>query len=315
MAPLVLWLACLTVGIVAFHALGSGQLAPPPMAPSQWSGWATDRDPLLATVALLRLVVLALAWYLVGATGIGLFARLLRAARLVRLADALTVPMVRRLLQGAVGLTMATAVVTASMSPVGDAGADDRGSVTLSAGVVAGGPSGSATLPPLDQGSAGEPGAVRPHPDGGELTLRGSDDLAAPDGTQAPSTSGHLTVHRSPLGAVDESAAGEDAVSSDGRGTAHGAHAQRSTEVPGGRPASEHVVRAGESFWSMAQTMLAASLDRQPTDDEVRGYWRILVAANQDRLAVPGDADLIFPGQRFVMPPVVAVPDVDGDGS
>jgi nucleoid-associated protein YgaU len=112
--PLLAWLAALTAGVALFHAMGSGPLAPPPLTdPGAWGTWASGRDPITAVVAVLRLVVLALAWYLVGVTTIGIVARLLRAARLVRLADALTVPAVRRLLQGALGLGLATAMVGA----------------------------------------------------------------------------------------------------------------------------------------------------------------------------------------------------------
>ncbi len=290
-APLVLWMVCLGLGIVLFHAIGTGRLAPPPLAPSEWSGWADGRDPLIATVAVLRLLVLGLAWYLVGATSIGLIARLLRAARFVRLADALSVPMVRRLVQGAVGLTMATAVVSASTPAVGAAPAEDRGSLSLAAEVERDDPDTSATMTLVNDGRAEEAGQSRPRPDGGELTLRGEGGSPAADGSAA-AASDALTLRPS-VSETDEVAEGEVI---DG-------------EV------REHEVRAGESFWSIAATMVAVHLDRQPTEAEVRGYWRTLVAANQDRLAVEGDADLIFPGQRFVMPSVEGMPDPGGEGS
>jgi nucleoid-associated protein YgaU len=40
------------------------------------------------------------------------------------------------------------------------------------------------------------------------------------------------------------------------------------------------------------------------TDSQVARYWELVVAANRDRLANPGDADLIYPGQTFVLPPL-----------
>jgi hypothetical protein len=291
-APLVLWMVCLVVGIVAFHALGTGRLAPPPLTPSEWGSWAAGRDPLLATVAVLRLVVLALAWYLVGATSIGLIARLLRAARLVRLADALTIPMVRRLLQGAVGLTMATAVVTASMpaaSMPDRARTDDRGSLTLSAEGEWGDPDAPVTMTLANHDAGDEPVSLRPRPDGGELTLRGAGDgTAGGHGTDAPPASDALTLRPSLSPADPSPSEGDQAV--------------------------EHEVRAGESFWSIAEATIAEAIGRQPTEEEVRDYWQTLVAANEDRLAVAGDADLIFPGQRFVVPPVDATVDPGGNG-
>lgn len=284
-APLVLWMVCLGMGIVLFHALGTGRLTPPPLAPSEWSGWADGRDPLIATVAVLRLLVLGLAWYLVGATSIGLIARLLRAARLVRVADALSVPMVRRLVQAAVGLTMATAVASASTPAVGAAQTEARGSLTLSAEVERDDPDAAATMVPVDHDPAEEPGQLRPRPDGGELTLRGEGGSPATDGSAAPASDA-LTLRPS-LSEADEVL--EDEV-------------------------REHEVRIGESFWSIAEETVAQSLDRRPTEGEVRAYWRILVAANQDRLAVEDDADLIFPGQRFVVPSVEATAGQGGQG-
>jgi nucleoid-associated protein YgaU len=34
----------------------------------------------------------------------------------------------------------------------------------------------------------------------------------------------------------------------------------------------------------------------------VAPYWRAVIDANRDRLAVPGDPDLILPGQVIVLP-------------
>jgi nucleoid-associated protein YgaU len=112
---LLAWLGSLLAGAALFHALGSGPLKAPPLQdPSSWGAWAGAREPLTPVVAVLRLVVLGLTWYLVGVTTIGLVARLTRAARLVRVADAITLPMVRRLLQGALGVGLATAMVGAA---------------------------------------------------------------------------------------------------------------------------------------------------------------------------------------------------------
>jgi hypothetical protein len=117
--PLAGWLAALVAGAVLFHAMGRGAMAPPPVTdPGAWGPWADAREPAVVVAAVLRLVVLALTWYLVGATTVGIVARLVRLAGLVRIADALTLPMVRNLLQGALGLGLATAMVGASTAPV-----------------------------------------------------------------------------------------------------------------------------------------------------------------------------------------------------
>jgi nucleoid-associated protein YgaU len=66
--------------------------------------------------------------------------------------------------------------------------------------------------------------------------------------------------------------------------------------------AGEHEVVAGEHLWSIAADHLAGHLDRVPTEAEITPHWQRLVEENRDRLANPDDPDLIFPGQRLVLP-------------
>lgn len=66
--------------------------------------------------------------------------------------------------------------------------------------------------------------------------------------------------------------------------------------------AIEHVVRPGDHLWGIAEEQVALRLGRAPTDREVHGYWRALIDANRDRLVVPGDPDLIMPGQVLTLP-------------
>lgn len=64
----------------------------------------------------------------------------------------------------------------------------------------------------------------------------------------------------------------------------------------------EWVVAPGESFWSIAEDVLADALGREPSDGEIVPYWRGLIEANRDRLLSP-NPDLIRPGQVFLVPP------------
>lgn len=67
-------------------------------------------------------------------------------------------------------------------------------------------------------------------------------------------------------------------------------------------PRNEVVVAPGDSFWSIAAQHVAGRLQRPPTDREIATYWRRLVAANTDRLAVAGQPDLVYPDQTFRLP-------------
>jgi nucleoid-associated protein YgaU len=59
-------------------------------------------------------------------------------------------------------------------------------------------------------------------------------------------------------------------------------------------PATQYVVRPGDSFWRIAEATVAP-------DEEVATHWLRLVAANLERIR-SGDPDLIFPGEIVVLP-------------
>jgi hypothetical protein len=68
--------------------------------------------------------------------------------------------------------------------------------------------------------------------------------------------------------------------------------------------ASTWMVQRGDHFWSIAERVVSSRGGDARDDGAVGRYWRSLVAANRDRLAVADDPDMIFPGQQLVLPPV-----------
>jgi hypothetical protein len=64
------------------------------------------------------------------------------------------------------------------------------------------------------------------------------------------------------------------------------------------------VVEPGESLWSIAAARLAELTGGSPSEQEVAPYWHRLVELNRDRLVVPDNADLIYPGQELRLPPL-----------
>lgn len=282
------WCVALLLGTALFHALGAGSLAPPPLDPSGWDRWLAGRDAVTATMALLRLVVLGLCWYLVGVTSLGTIARSLRAARFVRLVDVVTLPTVRRLLQQTLGVALATTMITATSAaslavPVASpvqvaAGLDGDGALTDGVAQPAQAPSGD--LP--------------------EVTLRG---LPAPPSDQ-----------RLPLPwQVAEAAGPRDPGAAEvGTRAADPSAVPPRREADAGVPglllrdaATErtwHTVRSGESLWRIASQRLQLAIDRPPTDAELVPYWRELIEVNRDRLPDRDDPDLILPGQELLLP-------------
>lgn len=287
--PLLAWLVALGAGIALFHGMGSGPLAAPPLTrPDTWGDWAAQREPLTAGVAVLRLIVLGLAWYLVGVTTIGVVARLLRAARLVRMADALTVPAVRRLLQGALGLGLATAVVSASAVPM-----TPRTAPLASSGAVLAAAEQAedtaVTLRALPADAALQ----------GDTALQGDDSRALrlqADAPTFPPVQPGLDA-QGEVGEVTLRLLGQDSATL--RALTYGHD-------------TTHTVKPGESLWSIAQDALAARWDREPTDAEVLTYWLEVIEQNRQDLADPDNPDLIFPGQQVHLPPLEPGADTSG---
>lgn len=227
------WLTVLVGAVVLLTALGTGALGVPSILnAAAWGPWFAARDAATIVFALLRVVTLAIAWYLLGVTLVGVSARALRSARLVAVADLVTVPAVRRLLQSALGVGLAAAALTAGSSPR------------------------IAAMPPAVAAAS-----VQAAADAVEMTPVETDDavlIPVPVAEDPPPPA--------PAGAV------------------------------------EWIVEPGESFWSIAQTVLTQDLGRAPSDDAIARYWERLVDRNRSRLSDPGNPDLIYPGQRFVLP-------------
>ncbi len=73
-----------------------------------------------------------------------------------------------------------------------------------------------------------------------------------------------------------------------------------------GRDADGRVwtIRPGDHLWRVASRTLASSWGRPASDSAIAGYVDAIIATNRDVFVVRGDADLVYPGQQFVLPPV-----------
>jgi hypothetical protein len=136
-AGLALWLAFLVAVLFVVAAAGTGALAAPPVtggAPA-FARWLDGRDAAQAAFAFLRLVVLALAAYLLVTTVIALGLRLARADRSADAVERLTIPTVRRLVQTAAGASVAVSLVVAggaaAVAGAAQTAATSSGAVTM----------------------------------------------------------------------------------------------------------------------------------------------------------------------------------------
>lgn|SRR5437763_1047548 len=110
---LVGWVALLVGAIGVLHVIGRGPLAAPPVTrPSALATWLDERSSAALAFGAVRLATMGLAWYLLATTLAGLLARIAGSTRWSEAADFISPRLVRRLLQGAAGMTVAATVTS-----------------------------------------------------------------------------------------------------------------------------------------------------------------------------------------------------------
>lgn len=120
----VAWIAVLGAIIAALRFAATGEAATPPLTSlDDLETWIDVRGPVPTAIGFVRLAAELAGWYLLALSTLHALARALRFRAGRALADALTVPGARRLLQAALGMTL---VATA---PASDHGAPDTGIV------------------------------------------------------------------------------------------------------------------------------------------------------------------------------------------
>lgn len=272
---LVAWIALLVAVSASGPLLARGSLSPPSLSrPGSWAEWASGRTPLEAVFAVLGLLVVVLAWYLLAATVLVAAARRRGAGRLVSVAELLALPVVRRTVHAALGVGLVGASVAGTASQAGEPASRQARPAPALELVVA-------TTPATES-------AVDLGPDG-------CDDASADD---APADDASVD------GASADDAPVMRLVPAE-RPTQPAPVAEPSPPSPPstelGAGVVEREVLPGDHLWSMAAAILSES-GEQATDVEVSSYWRLLVEANLDRLADPANPDLLFPGQLVAVP-------------
>lgn len=159
----VLWLVGLLAAGGALRLAARGELAAPPLGSlDQLSAWADAHEPAAAAMALVRLLAEMSAWYVLALSGLHVASSALRITGGHRLADALALPGVRRLVHAGLGVGLAAA---SSVGGQDEVGASDAVTMTpvAEAPLVTHhrieAPAGTATMRP-HRSSAGEGGTA-----------------------------------------------------------------------------------------------------------------------------------------------------------
>ncbi len=292
-------------------ALGRPVPGPPwATTAAPWAAWAARGGPGGVVMGLIRLAALVAVAYLLVVVLVELGGRWSAVPALLRTSHRLCLPgMAAWLSQAAAGGVLVSMVAGSALT----AGA--VGAATPPSGVVV-----MHQLPPSTTLGAGvgRTTASRPTPSSPAraadappvMQVVGSSTTTAPP-RRAPSTSSSpptpsmTTPTTAPSEPTSSSSTPEPAaVPASGFGDAG---APRSAAVPTPVPQT-WTIRSGDHLWRVASTTLAGQWSGRPSDAEVLDYLQQVIAANRDRLVVPTDPDLVFPGQVFVLPPVPARP-------
>lgn len=314
-------LVAATLGATAFALLAAGDVLPAPpvtIQPAGWLRWLDLSGPAGAIMAGVRLAALAVTLYLLVIVVLHLASLATGLSNVVVLTRAVSVPWVRRLLQSIAGIGLAasmTAVTTLTTMPAGAVTMDAGLSVTVTAtDADAGVPTMRRLDPdpptfesgPPDTDTARTPTSVTPAEGPAAPTMRRLDadnDTEPPPDPIGPPTTG------TQAGPVSELTSG------DPPGSAAPPPEAAPTEPPTppvawasgpGAETESWTIAPGDHLWGVAARTLAATWHRPPDDLEVARYVSDLIDANRAMLVVPGDADLVFPGQVFTLPPITA---------
>lgn len=210
----------------------------------------------------------ACAAWTVAATAVAVAARTVPALQALRSLDGLAPRFVRRAIEGALVVSLSTAVAA---------------------------PAHAATAPP-------PAGVVQVSPDG-KVTITGDEPVVrAPARAPEPTTTTTTTTRSAPLPTTSTSLPSRRPST-----TTPPARHRTAPAAPAPRPAptaATYVVVPGDNLWRIARARIEATVPHRATDGEVVRYWRRLVDENRTTLR-SGDPNLIFPGEILRVPPAL----------
>lgn len=264
----------------ALHLLGSGLLSAPPLASvADLQAWAVDRGPVAVAMVTFRLLAIGVGYHLIATTALALLGRIVRWPGLVRLAEASTLPPLRGAFRRLAGLSMSASVVL--VTPLPPVGATANGTATLTL-VVPAGQDRRPVVERIEPSSPSSPSSPSDPPTARPAVLERIEP-----GVTGSSGTASLRPRPEPGASV---------------GTGRATLRPAADPVPPRRPSGpgHHIVAAGDHLWAIAHDQVADHLGRQPSEVEIDPYWRTLLDANPQLV----DPDLLFPGDRVVLPPL-----------
>jgi nucleoid-associated protein YgaU len=242
------------VSVAALVAIGRrGDLRVPV---GRLGAWLRHGDPATVVVALLWWIALLIAVWLLVTTLLYVAAAVSRVPAAIRAVGWTTLPALRRAVDAACAVSLATTVVLVPAA-AGAARASDPPTVSL----VRDGHGGGITELPADSPTT-------------------TTTTTTPSTPTLPSLPPVPTRAEAPVAPV--------------------------APAPPRAPADEIVVVEGDNLWALSARHLAAATGRavgDVPDTDVARYWVQVCDVNRARLQ-SGDPNLVYPGERIVLPPV-----------
>jgi hypothetical protein len=267
LAGLAGWILLLVAALVVATAFDDPRLTTPAVTnPQLWGQWLAASDPVFVTASVVRLLLVGITWYLLGTTTILLVARLSDSLAMLRVAEALAVPVVRRVVATGLGVGLAASMVAATSGAEGGAGR-----VRAAGGPISVVAASSDTAPPSMWRTRTSTGSV-----------------TAPTMVLLAERPGHA-ASSPPVAGASEGGPAMRMAPADQYGEEEAANSSSGDDAT-------WMVRSGDHLWHIAAHVVANHLGREPADREIARYWRRLVAHNRWRLPDPGNPDLVLPG-------------------
>lgn len=271
-------LAAETAAVVLLHQLGTNPRFQVDFA--NLSAWLSNSELDALLVSSVRLLALAIAYYLLATTLLYVLACAVRFRPGMRLMSYVTVPALRRVVDKA----LVTGAITATM--IG-------GSATMAHAET----SPSTPLFP--------PGIMVPAPSSTTTTAPKTEDTVKKSAAPTTSTTKPKTTTTTEASGIVVPGLGDSTTST----TTPNNGKNDSTDFPAAAPTqvqgeTSYKVVPGDNLWKISKTQLANVRGVEASslsDHDVAAYWLKVIDANRSSLR-SGDPDLIYPGEVITLP-------------
>ena len=294
---LVSWLALVAITLT-LYLLGRNSLGAPPLAhPDRVPTWWYERGAVVATFALLRMVLLGIGCYLGALWTVALAAAAWRDGRPMRALCRCRFPGASRVTRAVLGVSALGAMTVAHAGPSFATGPGGGSSTTSTAPAeaAAGAPvlryAGAIAAPVLRVVGPPRPAGVASH----------REPRPPPAGTHPVRLEPHRRRTPRPAAGSAVAPSPSSPPAPPPWVPAPGVPAP-GVPAPSAHQARTWTVHPGDDLWSIAEATLTRAWGYPPHPTDLARYWWRVLQINRGALPNPADLNLLFPGDQIVLP-------------